>query len=101
MSALDAAIRILLRNEIKQIQKKFSSTMIYITHDQEEAFTLSDRIMVMDRGIIHQIDTPENIIKNPADDFVQDFVINNLRLKIDSLAKYIHVSEIAAAGGPV
>jgi ABC-type proline/glycine betaine transport system ATPase subunit len=66
--------------------------MIYITHDQEEAFALSDRIMVMDHGVIHQIDTPENIIQNPADDFVGDFVINNLRLKINSLAKYITVS---------
>ena len=89
MSALDAATRLLLRDEIKEIQKKFRSTMIYITHDQEEAFSLSDRIMVMDHGVIHQIDTPENIIKNPAGDFVRDFVIANLRRKINSLAKYI------------
>ncbi|MDR2552712.1 MAG: ABC transporter ATP-binding protein [Treponema sp.] len=92
MSALDAATRLLLRDEIKEIQKKFHSTMIYITHDQEEAFTLSDRIMVMDHGLIHQIDTPENIVKNPANDFVQDFVINNLRRKIGFLAKYINAS---------
>jgi ABC-type Fe3+/spermidine/putrescine transport system ATPase subunit len=92
MSALDAATRLLLRDEIKEIQKKFRSTMIYITHDQEEAFALSDRIMVMDHGVIHQIDTPENIIQNPADEFVGDFVINNLKLKINSLAKYITVS---------
>ena len=93
MSALDAATRLLLRDEIKEIQKKFRSTMIYITHDQEEAFTLSDRIMVMDHGVIHQIDTPENIIKNPANDFVRDFVIANLQRKIDSLAKYIDTAE--------
>jgi ABC-type sugar transport system ATPase subunit len=92
MSALDAATRLLLRDEIKEIQKQFRSTMIYITHDQEEAFALSDRIMVMDHGVIHQIDTPENIIQNPADEFVGDFVISNLRLKINSLAKYITVS---------
>jgi ABC-type proline/glycine betaine transport system ATPase subunit len=91
MSALDAATRLLLRIEIKEIQKKFRSTMIYITHDQEEAFALSDRVMVMDHGVIHQIDTPEMIIKNPADDFVGDFVIANLKRKIDSLAKYIQV----------
>ncbi|MDR0584781.1 MAG: ABC transporter ATP-binding protein [Treponema sp.] len=91
MSALDAATRLLLRDEIKEIQKKFRSTMIYITHDQEEAFALSDRIMVMDHGVIHQIDTPECIIKNPADEFVGDFVINNLRLKINSLARYITI----------
>jgi ABC-type sugar transport system ATPase subunit len=93
MSALDAATRILLRDEIKHIQKQFHSTMIYITHDQEEAFALSDRIMVMDHGNIHQIDTPENLIRNPADQFVQEFVIDNLKLKIKSLVKYIGVSQ--------
>jgi ABC-type Fe3+/spermidine/putrescine transport system ATPase subunit len=92
MSALDAATRLLLRDEIKRIQKQFHSTIIYITHDQEEAFALSDRIMVMDHGNIHQIDVPENIIKNPADQFVREFVIDNLRLKIKSLAKYIEAA---------
>jgi ABC-type Fe3+/spermidine/putrescine transport system ATPase subunit len=89
MSALDAATRLTLRDEIKRIQKQFHSTMIYITHDQEEAFALSDRIMVMDQGSIQQLDTPETIIAKPATPFVNDFVINNLRLKIDSLVKYI------------
>jgi iron(III) transport system ATP-binding protein/putative spermidine/putrescine transport system ATP-binding protein len=92
MSALDAATRLSLRDEIKRIQKQFRSTMIYSTHDQEEAFALSDRIMVMDQGNIHQIDTPENLILNPADRFVQEFVIDNLKLKINSLIKYIEVS---------
>ena len=90
MSALDAATRLLLRDEIKTIQKKFNSTMIYITHDQEEAFALSDRIMVMDNGTIQQIDTPESIIANPANTYIKEFVINNLRIKIDSLIKYVN-----------
>ncbi|MDR1905142.1 MAG: ABC transporter ATP-binding protein [Treponema sp.] len=93
MSALDAATRLLLRDEIKRIQKQFHSTIIYITHDQEEAFALSDRIMVMEHGNIHQLDTPENLIHNPADQFIQDFVIDNLKLKIRSLIKYIEVSQ--------
>ena len=63
--------------------------MIYITHDQEEAFAMSDRIMIMNEGIIHQLDTPENIVKNPADDFVKKFVLDNLQLKLDSLIKYV------------
>ncbi|MDR1058929.1 MAG: ABC transporter ATP-binding protein [Treponema sp.] len=92
MSALDAATRLLLRKEIKRIQEQFHSTIIYITHDQEEAFALSDRIMVMDHGVIHQLDSPENIISNPADQFVTDFVIDNLQIKIDSLVKYVRVS---------
>jgi ABC-type Fe3+/spermidine/putrescine transport system ATPase subunit len=91
MSALDAATRLLLRKEIKRIQEQFHTTMIYITHDQEEAFALSDRIMVMDHGVIHQLDTPEAIIKNPADSFVREFVIENLELKINSLVKYVKV----------
>ncbi|MDR0496830.1 MAG: ABC transporter ATP-binding protein, partial [Treponema sp.] len=89
MSALDAATRLLLRDEIKRIQKQFSSTMIYITHDQEEAFALSDRIMVMDNGTIQQVDTPVEIITNPANTYIREFVIDNLRIKIDSLTKYL------------
>lgn len=89
MSALDVDTRLVLRKEIKQIQKDFGITMIYITHDQEEAFAMADRIMVMDEAKLVQIDTPMNIIKNPADDYVQRFVNHNLKIKIDSLAKYI------------
>jgi ABC-type Fe3+/spermidine/putrescine transport system ATPase subunit len=99
MSALDAATRLILRKEIKKIQQKFHSTMIYITHDQEEAFALSDRIMVMDSGNIHQLDTPENIIASPADNFVKEFVIDNLELKINSLAKYMRAgAEVTTPG---
>ena len=92
MSALDAATRISLRDELKRIQRKLHSTMIYITHDQEEAFALSDRIIVMDHGGIQQQDTPGNIINSPASPFVRDFVIGNLQLKINSLEKYVKVS---------
>lgn len=88
MSALDADMRLSLRQELKSIQKQFGSTMIYITHDQEEAFSLSDRIMVMNQGNIVQLDTPINIVENPADSYVEKFVINNIQLKIDSLIQY-------------
>lgn len=89
MSALDVDTRLALRSELKRIQNAYGSTMIYITHDQEEAFAMSDRIMVMDSGIIHQLDTTENIVANPADDFVSSFVLNNLKIKLDSLIKYV------------
>ena len=88
MSALDVDTRLSLRLEIKKLQKRFGTTMIYITHDQEEAFAMSDRIMVMDSGIIHQLDTPHNIIDNPADDYVKRFVIKNIDIKINSLIQY-------------
>ena len=89
MSALDVATRLSLRAELKRIQKEFGTTMIYITHDQEEAFAMSDRIMVMREASIVQLDTPENIIRNPADDYVREFVLCNLQTKIDSLLKYV------------
>ena len=88
MSALDVDTRMVLRDELKDLQKKFGTTMIYITHDQEEAFAMSDRIMVMDNGVIHQIDTPEHIIETPADDYVRRFVVHNLQIKIDSLSRF-------------
>ena len=89
MSALDVETRPSLRAELKRIQKEFGTTMIYITHDQEEAFAMSDRIMVMREANIVQLDTPENIIDNPADDYVKSFVIKNLQIKIDSLLKCV------------
>ncbi|HIT33634.1 MAG TPA: ABC transporter ATP-binding protein [Candidatus Faecousia intestinigallinarum] len=91
MSALDVATRLALRTEIKRLQAEFGITMIYITHDQEEAFAMSDRIMVMKEAHIVQIGTPEELIQNPADEYVQTFVLDNLRLKLDSLSKYIDI----------
>lgn len=87
ISALDVTNREIMKNELKQIQKKFNSTMIFITHEQEEAFYLADRIMVMSEGNIEQIDTPENIYQNPANQFVKDFVIAHLEQKYQSLLK--------------
>lgn len=88
MSALDVATRLALRQELKDIQTMLGTTMVYITHDQEEAFAMSDHIIVMSDAKIHQHDTPANIVDHPADDYVRDFVIHNLKLKIDSLSKY-------------
>lgn len=89
MSALDVETRLALRAEIKKIQKEYGTTIIYITHDQEEAFAMSDRIMVMQEANIVQLDTPHNIIDNPANEYVQKFVIDNLQTKISSIAKYL------------
>lgn len=91
MSALDAATRLLLRKELKRIQKDSGTTMIYITHDQEEAFALSDRIMVMGEGKIHQLGTPQSILSAPADDYVKEFVLENLNYKIASLMRFADI----------
>lgn len=85
MSALDADNRLILRKELKQLQKETNTTMIYITHDQEEAFSLSDRVMVMNNGIIEQIDTPNKIFNHPANDYVYNFVVKHLKEKISSI----------------
>lgn len=88
MSALDVATRLAMRAELKNLQKQFGTTMIYVTHDQEEAFALSDRIMVLDQGCISQMDTPENICTNPANDYIKTFVLENIQMKVNSLSKY-------------
>lgn len=93
MSALDVETRLSLRAELKKIQKDFGTTMIYITHDQEEAFAMSDRIMVMREANIVQLDTPQNIVDHPADDYVKNFVLRNLQIKIDSLVKYVRTEK--------
>lgn len=97
MSALDVATRLSLREELKRIQHDSGTTMIYITHDQEEAFALSDRIMVMGNAKIHQLGTPREILDHPADDYVKSFVIDNLKIKIDSLIQYASISKDRSA----
>ncbi len=86
-SALDVATRLQLRTVIKDIQAKFGTTMIYITHDQEEAFAMADRIMVMENAKISQIGTPAEIVGAPANEYVKSFVVDNLQTKIASLTK--------------
>lgn len=85
MAALDADIRMTLRKEIKELQRKLNKTMIYVTHDQEEAFSMSDRIIVMNESHIVQYDTPNNIYKHPANDFVRKFVVNHLDEKAQAI----------------
>lgn len=87
ISALDVQNKEIMKKELKEIQQKFKSTMIFITHDQEEAFYLSDRIMVMSEGNIEQLDTPENIYHHPANEYIKSFVVSHLDNKLKSLLK--------------
>jgi len=88
ISALDVTNREIMKAELKALQKKFNATMLFITHDQEEAFFLSDRIMVMNNGIIEQMDTPLNIYKNPANQYVKEFIVDQLDKKYTDLLGY-------------
>lgn len=85
LSALDAKIRLELRQEIRLIQQQLKITTIYVTHDQEEALSLSDRIVVMHEGVIEQVGTPFEIYNFPANEFVASFVgqINLIPVEID------------------
>ena len=87
ISALDVENKEIMKKELKEIQRKFKSTMIYITHDQEEAFYLSDRIMILNEGVIEQLDTPEMIYNHPKNEFVRSFVVEHLDNKLLSLKK--------------
>jgi iron(III) transport system ATP-binding protein len=74
LSALDAKVRVHLRHEIKELQRKLGVTTIMVTHDQEEALSMADRIVVMNHGVIEQIGTPTDIYRHPASLFVADFI---------------------------
>jgi multiple sugar transport system ATP-binding protein len=74
LAALDAALRVEMRTEIKLIQRKLATTMIFVTHDQEEALTVGDKIAVMKEGVVQQTDTPHNIYHRPANLFVGSFI---------------------------
>lgn len=74
LSNLDANLRTRMRGEIKELQRKFDITMLFVTHDQSEALTMSDRIVVMDRGKIVQVGTPEEIYRQPVNRYVASFV---------------------------
>lgn len=74
LSALDAKVRLHLRHELKMLQSQLGVTMIMVTHDQDEALSLADRIVVMNVGIVEQVGTPEDIYDRPATRFVADFI---------------------------
>ena len=74
LSNLDAKLRISMRARIKRLQYELGTTMVYVTHDQIEAMTLATRVVVMNHGVIQQLDIPENIYNEPANLFVADFI---------------------------
>jgi len=74
LSNLDANLRVQMRAEIKRLHKELQTTFIYVTHDQTEALTMGDRIVVLNKGSIQQVDTAEEIYNNPKNDFVAGFI---------------------------
>ena len=77
LSNLDVHLRDVMRKEIKRIQKQFGVTMIIVTHDQEDAFKLADRVIVINEGHIEQVGTPEELYKEPKNNFISSFIGEN------------------------
>ena len=74
LSNLDAKLRVQMRGEIRRLQRRLGITTVFVTHDQDEAMTMSDRIVVMNVGVIEQVDTPQEIYRHPQSVFVADFI---------------------------
>lgn len=90
LSNLDAKLRVQMRSEIRRLQRRLGITSVFVTHDQDEAMTLSDRVVVMSRGRIEQIDRPEVVYRRPASVFVADFI---------GRANFLDASPVAAPAG--
>lgn len=90
-SALDPITRGQLQDELIQLQSELQKTIVFVTHDMDEAIKLADKICILHNGNIAQFDSPEEILKNPADDFVRDFVGKN---RIWAAPEFIHAEDI-------
>lgn len=95
LSNLDAKLRSSMRSEIIKLHKKLQTTFIYVTHDQIEAMTMADRIVVMKDGVIQQIDTPQKIYDNPKNLFVASFIgvpqINLIDCIVEEIKNYVYL----------
>jgi iron(III) transport system ATP-binding protein len=101
LSNLDAKLRIHMRTEIRKIQKKLGITCLYVTHDQAEALTMADRVVVMNKGKVEQVGTPKEIYANPSSLFVADFIgqANTIRLPFLRMEKGEAGKGKSAVGG--
>ncbi len=117
LSALDAEVRVALRGEIRRIQSQLAITTVYVTHDQEEALSISDKVVVMNQGLIEQAGTPEEIYRTPQTRFVATFIgtanqfpgtavggntviCENIRLLADDVCKFHDGQEVVALVRP-
>jgi len=108
LSNLDAKLRVSTRAQIKNLCHELQATTIYVTHDQIEAMTLADRVVVMEKGVIQQVGTPTEIYDNPANTFVASFIGNPAMNLVDGemsagtfMAQNISVPNLSAPDGPI
>ncbi len=97
LSALDGVIKESIKDRIKTIAREYHLTTIIVTHDPEEALTLSDRVLIIDRGNISQYAKPEEIVHQPKNDFVRKFILNQLEIKRNNIyALFGDMTQLAA-----
>lgn len=96
LSALDGVIKESIKDKIKTISRQFHLTTIIVTHDPEEALTLSDRVLIIEHGKISQYDTPAQIVHSPQNDFVRKFILNQLVIKRDNILTLFGVAPLTA-----
>lgn len=99
LSNLDANLRVQMRSEIKKLHQKLQTTFVYVTHDQTEALTMGDRIVILDKGKIQQVDTPEVIYNNPKNKFVAGFIgqMNFIEVELEGSRFSIEGREFSSA----
>ncbi|MDR3349217.1 MAG: ABC transporter ATP-binding protein [Acidaminococcales bacterium] len=85
LSALDGIIKETIKERIKAITKKFNLTTIIVTHDPEEALTMSDKVLIIEKGEVAQCGTPREIVSKPENDFIESFILRQLQVKRDNI----------------
>ena len=90
LSALDGVIKESIKEKIKEIARDFHLTTIIVTHDPEEALTLSDKVLIVNQGHISQYGAPEEIITAPSNNFVKEFILNQLEIKRNNIFALFH-----------
>ena len=90
LSALDGVIKESIKDKIRQIAREFKLTTIIVTHDPEEALTLSDKVLIVNNGTISQFGSPDDIIQAPDNDFVKEFILNQLVIKKNNIFTLFH-----------
>lgn len=98
LSALDGVIKEAIKSLIKEISDKYNLTTIIVTHDPEEALTMSDKVLILNKGRIAQYGSPSEITKQPANQYVEDFIIQQLRLKYDYIQALFNSSNSGESG---
>ena len=98
LSALDGVIKESIKDRIKTIAREYHLTTIIVTHDPEEALTLSDRVLIIDQGTIAQYGSPAEIIQKPENDFVRKFILNQLEIKRNNIYALFGSSANSIAG---